>query len=189
MHEFNTKVLLLTIFDMNMMGVSIKSGRGIKKPLFWCNGWLMPTPPSSLLFHNNFYCIIGEYHHMIREARISALIPHLVPLSMSRHATSLVVVILCLLSKNSLAWDSIALHSPNYFCNYYHYIFMVKANKEYHIPIISENKAMEWGSLLSCRILYRDLCERFTDEWRACVPKPPPPPYYCKIFFLLLYNM
>ena len=49
--------------------------------------------PIPLLFHYNSYLIIGEYHHLIREARLSALISHLVPLSISRHVTILVRVL------------------------------------------------------------------------------------------------
>ena len=112
---------------MNMIGGSVKRDGLIFKILFCAMADLChtrkgnlakltwPTPPSTLLFNAKLYLIIGEYHHMIREARLLALISCLAPLCQTRYATSLVMVILCLLSTKSLDWASRSLHSKNYF--------------------------------------------------------------------------
>ena len=57
----------------------------------------------TLLFYTPFYLIIVDDNCLIGETRLSALISDLVPLLLMRHATSLVVVLLCLLSTKSLA--------------------------------------------------------------------------------------
>ena len=67
------------------------------------------------VFFATFYLIIVEYHCLIRESRLSVLIPHLVTLYLLKHTTSLVMVLLCLLLTNALACDSRALHSPIFF--------------------------------------------------------------------------
>ena len=84
------------------------------------------------------------------------MIYHLVPLSLSIHAIILIMILLCLLCKKSLDWDRIELHSKNYSWTFYHYRFRLKANIEYHIPLISKNKAREKASLRSWIRLNRD---------------------------------
>ena len=68
----------------------------------------------------------------------------------------------------------------------------LKVNIKSYTPLVSENKVREWASLRSCSSSDMDLCDIFTDEWRACRPKtPPPPPYWCCIFLfhILLWTM
>ena len=87
-----------------------------------------------MLFYAAFYLIIGEYHGLIREVDILVLMSHLVSLSLYSNAIRLVVVLFCLLYKNSLAWAKIELCSPNSSFPYYYSTFTVKANKESHRP-------------------------------------------------------
>ena len=82
------------------------SRRGNFSKLTWTN------PPYTMLFRAKFNLIIGEYNRMIREARLLVLISHMVPLSISRHAIILVVVLVCILSTDSLAWSNRSLRSP-----------------------------------------------------------------------------
>ena len=65
-----------------------------------------PTHPSTTLFHAALPLIIKYDHSLIRQAWLLAQIPHLVTLYLSRNATRLVMVLLCLLSTNSFNWSS-----------------------------------------------------------------------------------
>ena len=65
-----------------------------------------PTHPSILLFCAPLCLIIRDDHSLIRESWILALITHLVALFISSNVTRLVMILLCLISPNSLASPS-----------------------------------------------------------------------------------
>ena len=134
------------------------------------------TPPYTQLFDASFQLVIGEYYRLIRKFWLLMLISHPVNLYLLRYANRLVMVLLCLLSTNSLDWASIALRGPNYLWPS-STIMGLEWRPIYNPTSISsiENKYREWYSLRRCRSSDRDFCERLTAEWRYWGPMTPTP--------------